>query len=295
MKRLAAMLRHITILNILLAIILAVFGFALVEPLFSATTLIPKMGQRGQMEAVRSEKKIILPLEEYLVIADQGLFYQEAWRTYLMQNQIDLDEAKGAAERKAAEERQAKNALQVAVPPMQDYLAIADRNLFHPERKIPPLVKDDQVPRPEFVLYGTLITDTMSIAYLVDKKAIRSTPGRGQRQNSVKLGESLGGYQLKDVQHDRIVMVRGDDRIEVKVIAPGVKKDRGEGTASSPTARPGTPIPSAPQPALGGTPAPTAPMVTPPQQTVPMTPTAPNPGTIRQGTTTRRTFTPSNP
>ena len=111
--------------------------------------------------------------------------------------------------------------------PLQEYAVIAEKNLFHPDRIIPPEKKAEiAVPRPEFVLYGTLIADNVSIAYMSDKKAVRTTPGRGKRQVGLKLGEILSGYTLKEVLSDRVVMVRGDDRIEIRVIAPENKKDR---------------------------------------------------------------------
>ncbi|MEW6117904.1 MAG: hypothetical protein AB1553_13560 [Nitrospirota bacterium] len=112
------------------------------------------------------------------------------------------------------------------IPPHLEYTIIAEQNLFHPERKIPPLKKEEKaLPKPEFVLYGTLITDEVSLAYMTDKKAERTTPGRGKRQNALKIGDSLSGYVLKEVKHEKVVLVRGEDRIEVKVITSG-KKDR---------------------------------------------------------------------
>ena len=116
---------------------------------------------------------------------------------------------------------------QTVNPPLQEYAVIAEKNLFHPDRVIPPEKKAEiAVPRPEFVLYGTLIADNVSIAYMSDKKAVRTTPGRGKRQVGLKLGETLSGYTLKEVFSDRVVMVRGDDRIEIRVISPENKKDR---------------------------------------------------------------------
>ncbi|MGO9379903.1 MAG: hypothetical protein ACLPN1_02165 [Dissulfurispiraceae bacterium] len=112
-------------------------------------------------------------------------------------------------------------------PSVQEYAVIAEKNLFHPDRIIPAEKKAETVVRPEFVLYGTLISDSVSIAYISDSKAPRSTAGRGKRQVGLKLGEALSGYTLKEVLPDRAVMVRGDDRIELKVISPESKKERG--------------------------------------------------------------------
>jgi len=123
-----------------------------------------------------------------------------------------------------------------------DYTIIADQNLFHPERKIPPEKKEEAaLPKPEFVLYGTMITDNTSFAYLEDKKSPRSTPGRGKRQTALKKGDTMSGYILKEIDHDKVVMVRGEDTLTVKVIDSSVKKDRE--VASPPAAVSTSPAP----------------------------------------------------
>jgi len=131
-----------------------------------------------------------------------------------------------------------------------DYTIIADQNLFHPERKIPPEKKEEAaLPKPEFVLYGTMITDNLSFAYLEDKKSPRSTPGRGKRQTALKQGDTMSGYTLKEIDHDKVVMVKGEDTLVVKVIDSSVKKDRevvSTPVASSTPPSPGTQIRPAP-------------------------------------------------
>lgn len=112
-------------------------------------------------------------------------------------------------------------------PSPSDYTIIAEQNLFHPERKIPPEKKDEApLPKPEFVLYGTLITDNVSFAYLEDKKSPRTTPGRGKRQTALKKGDTMSGFTLKEIDHDKVVMVKGEETLIVKVIDSSVKKDR---------------------------------------------------------------------
>jgi hypothetical protein len=160
------------------------------------------------------------------------------------------------AEPSTGEQTKSEPAAQPAVPPMQEYAVVAEKNLFHSQRIVPPKKTDEVIQRPEFVLYGTLIMDNLQLAYLSDGKSPRSTPGRGKRQTALKRGESMSGYTLKEVLPDRVIMVRGDDRIEVKIIAPGGKKNRGvDGgmPAASPkpvpTAKPATPAPS-PRPSV---------------------------------------------
>ncbi len=152
---------------------------------------------------------------------------------------------------KTAGQTQAAVAEQGAPPPLQEYAVIAEKNLFHPDRIIPVVKKEETIPRPEFVLNGTLIVDNVRIAYISDKKAPRTTPGRGKRQVGLKPGETLSGYTLKDVLPDGAVMVRGDDRIELKVISPESKKERGESGApaipGAKTVQPARPTPVGPQ------------------------------------------------
>jgi len=127
----------------------------------------------------------------------------------------------------AGEQPESEPEAERVVPPLQEYAVVSEQNLFHSKRKLPPKKTEEVVQRPEFVLYGTLIIDNLRFAYLSDDKAPRTTPGRGKRQTGVKLGQSMSGYVLKEVHPDRVVMVRGDDRMELKVIAPGGKKGRG--------------------------------------------------------------------
>ncbi len=153
-----------------------------------------------------------------------------------------------------------------AIPSPQDYSVVTEKNLFHPERTLTAAKKEEAtVPKPDFVLYGTLISENVRIAYMSDRKAPRTSPGRGKRQTALKTGESMSGYTLKEVLPDRVIMVRGDDRIEVRVIAPGGKKERGNGTA-----QPGVPSPVTP--AIPGVipapqPQPVQPPVQPPRPT----------------------------
>jgi hypothetical protein len=120
------------------------------------------------------------------------------------------------------------------IPSLTDYTMIAEDNLFHPERKIPVQKKDEQpLPKPEFVLYGTLITDDLSLAYLEDLKVPRSTPGRGKRQTAMRKGDSMSGFTLKEIETEKVVMVRGEERIELKVADSSKPKIRGTYTVAT--------------------------------------------------------------
>ncbi len=127
----------------------------------------------------------------------------------------------------------------------QEYRAIADQNLFHPDRIIPPEKKPESVlPKPEFVLYGTLITPDLKMAYLEDKKAPVTTPGRGTRQSALKMGESLSGFRVAEIQVDKVVLTRGEETIQVLLQEPGSSKSR----QAVPGPGPGSPVPSAAMP-----------------------------------------------
>lgn len=132
------------------------------------------------------------------------------------------------AAKKTVEDTKEK-AAQTQTPSIAEYTMIAEENLFHPERKIPVEKKEEQpLPKPDFVLYGTLITDDISLAYLEDLKAPQSTPGRGKRQTALRKGDAMSGYVLKEVEAEKIVMVRGEDKMIVALNDLSRPKDRKE-------------------------------------------------------------------
>jgi hypothetical protein len=118
-----------------------------------------------------------------------------------------------------------------------DYAVISDQNLFHPERKIP-LEKPSEkaIPRPEVFLYGTLITSEGSFAFVEDRKAPSPAGGRDKRQRTLRKGASLGGYLLGEIEADRIVLIKGDERVVV-MLNDREKRRAGEASASPVGAR----------------------------------------------------------
>lgn len=135
-----------------------------------------------------------------------------------------------------------------------DFAMVTEQNLFHPERRIP---LGKELPRPDLVLYGTLITGTTSIAYVEDRKAPYSTPGRGKRQVALKKGSLVSGYVLKEVYPERIVLVKGDDQIVVSLSDdPNKRQPAGAAAPAAPAIAPApqraplkTPVnPQRPQP-----------------------------------------------
>ncbi len=142
---------------------------------------------------------------------------------------------------KQAPEAKEEKPSQAQSPPLSDYMVVAEQNIFHPERKNPPEAKDEKAqPRPEIFLYGTLLADNLRLAYIEDKKSPQTTPGRGKRQTVAKQGDVIGGYVLKSVDADRIVLKRGEEQMVVYLT--DAKKQREVFTPSvAPIAMPGTP------------------------------------------------------
>jgi hypothetical protein len=117
-----------------------------------------------------------------------------------------------------------------------DYALISDQNLFHPERRIPLEQKPEIIkPKPDVFLYGTLITDEGSFAFIEDKRSPHTTPGRGKRQTTLKKGDSLSGYILQEVEANRIVLVKGDEKVIVMLDDKEKRRASGEAKAAPAT------------------------------------------------------------
>jgi len=118
---------------------------------------------------------------------------------------------------KPLESKEEKSAESPPASPME-YTIIAEKNIMHPERKIPvDKPEAPPLPKPEFVLYGTLVADDISLAYLEDLKASAGAQGKGKKPRPLKKGETMTGFTLKEIETDKVVMVRGEEKIEVRV------------------------------------------------------------------------------
>jgi hypothetical protein len=127
------------------------------------------------------------------------------------------------------EGKEDKKTAETQPPSPAEYSVIAEQNLFHPERKIPEVkAQAAPLPKPDFVLYGTLITDDVSLAYLEDMKA----PAKGKRQRALRKGEVLSGFTLKEIEPDKVVMTRGEERLEVRITDKA--RSKGAVTATEP-------------------------------------------------------------
>jgi hypothetical protein len=115
-------------------------------------------------------------------------------------------------------------------PSPSDYVVIAEQNLFHPERIIPvPKVEappGPPLPEPDFVLYGTLITDGLQVAYMEDKKAPdKEKKDTRKKQTALRKGDTMSGFILVEVHDDKVVMKRGGAKeIVVSLNEPKVRE-----------------------------------------------------------------------
>jgi len=163
------------------------------------------------------------------------------------------------------------------IQPREGYRVIAEKNIFHPDRKEFPMLATEQsraTVRPQITLYGVVVSGNFQSATIVN-------PGRllqkGEREpKSVKVGDSVGDYKVEKILEDRIVMANGEDSFEVLLYDPGAPKKRIETKTpvqpAAVTSATGGPTPTpAPGPAklapagppAGGQPLPALPMPMP--------------------------------
>lgn len=202
MKMLETIARHVTVLNVLLAVAVMLAGTGIVFPL------------------ARMDYRYRLPR-----IAQHAV---------------------------PAEERPVED---TPAPLPTDYAVVGEMNLFHPER-ITPIDKKAELPKPELILYGTIVDDKQQVAFIEDKKAPVTSPGRGKRQTIVKKGSVINGFTVTEIARDRIVLVRGEERMSVGLMDGEKRKDGTERDKKKslpptiPPSAPAPPLPSAGTPRL---------------------------------------------
>jgi hypothetical protein len=107
------------------------------------------------------------------------------------------------------------------------YAAFTGQSMFWSERMSPQKVKDKPPPpKPEVVLYGTLIAGDKAFAFIDNTKSPRNTPGRGKRLRVLVVGDSVGGFSLEDILEDRIVLKRDSEVMTVHVTYPSKRKKK---------------------------------------------------------------------
>ncbi|MBI4654631.1 MAG: hypothetical protein HY752_06510 [Nitrospirae bacterium] len=112
--------------------------------------------------------------------------------------------------------------------PFIDYIIVAEQNPFHPERIIHPMPvdkKDEKTLRPEIVLYGTVVSEEISLAHIENKRSPLTTSGGKKRLRVIKKGEEIDGFILKEIEPDKIILVRGEEKIIVNLTSTPKKRD----------------------------------------------------------------------
>ena len=143
-----------------------------------------------------------------------------------------------------------------------DYTVIGELNLFHPERRIPVDKKAEEIPKPELILYGTMVQDNVQYAFIEDKKNPKTTPGRGNRQTTIKKGDVIGGFVVSEIGTDRITLTKGDEKMTVLLTNADKRNSSTASQKPTQTTAPGTPAQAVP-----GSPfAPASTITTPVQQ-----------------------------
>ncbi len=235
-----SVLKNVNILNLILLAVAAGLFFALVYPLLNADVKVnvPRLKTVMKKEGAAADFNV----REYLVLSPEHFL-----RPFNMfDSETDLPRSeKGLFP-------QQKAAVVENMPTSLDFVMVTEKNLFHPERKMPLEKKaEQQIARPEIIFYGAIITSEKRIAYIEDKKNPYSTPGRGKRQTPVVQGAMIGGYKLTEVNPENIVLVRGDDKMVVNLRD---EKDR-KATETTATQRPAQAITTSPMPSKPQAPA----------------------------------------
>lgn len=107
-----------------------------------------------------------------------------------------------------------------------DYALIGELNLFHPERHIPVDKRTEDISKPELILYGTMTQGSLQFAFVEDKKNPKTTPGRGTRQTLIKKGETIGGFVVTEIGTDRIILMKGDEKMVVLLADKDKRKEQ---------------------------------------------------------------------
>ena len=125
-----------------------------------------------------------------------------------------------------------------------EYGIIPEKNLFHPERKVvvaavetppPPPPPPPPLETPDLVLYGTVISSNLRIAYIEEKNKKRPAQPQPNSQPQVQpekeqrvfqLGDAISGFTLKEINEDSVVLYRGEEKLEVQVFDPADPKKR---------------------------------------------------------------------
>ncbi len=157
--------------------------------------------------------------------------------------------------RAAAARTQQKPALATAseprftLPPLRDFGEVLARPVFSETRRPPAPEAAAPGATPPFALVGVVLTATERHALLEH--------GLPPHIDRFAEGQEVDGWAVEAVQLDRVVLRRGDNRVEVKAkdkAAPSTPQSRRAATAGQPVPPPSRAAPTPPGPPAGGFP-----------------------------------------
>jgi len=109
----------------------------------------------------------------------------------------------------------------------ESFMVIAEKNIFHPERKefsLPSLEQAKPGARPPIQLYGIMITEDLQTASVAQSG--KPLP-KGEREiKTLKIGERIGEYTLTKILPDRVTFETAGDSFEILLYDPKSPKKR---------------------------------------------------------------------
>ena len=91
-----------------------------------------------------------------------------------------------------------------------------------------------------------MIQDNVQYAFIEDKKNPKTTPGRGNRQTTIKKGDVISGFVVSEIGTDRITLTKGDDKMTV-LLTNTDKRNGSTASTSNTETNPDTPAQAATQ------------------------------------------------
>jgi len=137
-----------------------------------------------------------------------GFRFYKVWTAPVEMPFQDVQKVVKEGKKEVVEKKvETKNDLKLNEP---DYNVIAQKDLFRPSRSIPPVVQEKVeqfIPSPK--LYGTIITNN-------EKGAILEDP-ISKVKRFYHINDTIAGFTVSDVQEDKVVLLRGEKKTEVKL------------------------------------------------------------------------------
>lgn len=151
-----------------------------------------------------------------------------------------------------SDNKEDKSGLSIDPGELSSYSIVADQNLFHPDRKIVIVAEKkkeeplpEEIDKPEFILFGTLIADDVRIAFMESNESKSKQKRKSQTSKAMKeakekeknkkkrftVGDTLEGYTLKVINNENVILARGEEKLIVKVYDPSTPKKRSSSKA----------------------------------------------------------------